>query len=105
MLVKHGKTESISKDLELSNIEVQLCVALSKYQEALEESALQMSPAIIANYCFELAKAFNRYYAQSPILAENDMKLRNLRITICENISRTLVKGMGLLGINLPSKM
>lgn len=105
MLVKHGKTEPLPIDLKLSNIEIQLCVALSKYQEALEESALQMSPAIMANYCFEIAKAFNRYYAQSPILAENDLMLRNLRITLCQSISKTLVKGMGLLGIELPDKM
>ena len=95
----------MKENIKLGEQEITLCIQLFNYKECLLEAASQMNPAIIANYCFDLSKSFNRYYAAVPILAEENEALRNMRLFLCEKITYTLKTGMALLGIKLPNKM
>ena len=95
----------MKENIKLGEQEITLCIQLFNYKECLLEAASQMNPAIIANYCFDLSKSFNRYYAAVPILSEENEELRNMRLFLCEKITYTLKTGMALLGIKLPNKM
>ena len=71
----------------------------------MQEAADNFSPALLANYSYELAKEFNQYYHDTPILREPDAKLLSARLSLISNIARVLRAAMGLLGIELPYRM
>ncbi len=78
---------------------------LSSYPDKIREAGEAHSPAIIANYAYELAKEFNQYYHDTSILREEDASLRSQRLCLIETIASVLVKAMGILGIELPERM
>jgi arginyl-tRNA synthetase len=59
----------------------------------------------IASYAFDLAQAFSRFYADSPVLAEANEELRNTRLALCKLTSKVLGKALWLLGIEVPESM
>ena len=59
----------------------------------------------MANYAYELAKLFNQYYQQTPILKETDLSLVAVRLVLINTIASVLRKAMSVLGIELPEKM
>jgi arginyl-tRNA synthetase len=63
------------------------------------------SPALIANYIYELVKEFNQFYQECPILVEENVETRNLRLVIAETVGKTIKTGMKLLGIDVPERM
>ena len=75
----------------------------------LADTALQagaaLSPAVIANYAYDLAKEFNQYYHETPILREEDQGLLKFRLELISVMARTLRSAMGILGIELPERM
>ena len=71
----------------------------------MKEAGDAMSPALIANYCYDLAKEFNQYYHDYSILREEDSNIRSQRLAMASAIAKTLVKGMDILGIQLPERM
>jgi len=75
------------------------------YPLIIENSANQLSPAILANYLFELAKEFNGFYQEIPILREQNEELRILRLRISNFTANVIKSGMSLLGIDVPEKM
>lgn len=91
--------------IELSPKEIRLVKLLSQYQSKLAEAGNALSPAVIANYAYELAKEFNQYYHDTPILKEEDRTLLCTRLVICETLAETLVRAMAILGIELPERM
>ena len=78
---------------------------LSSYPQKVSEAAAALSPALIANYCYELAKEFNQYYHDTSILREPDRKLLGMRLSLISATARVLRAGMGILGIELPDRM
>jgi arginyl-tRNA synthetase len=78
---------------------------VSDYENKIREAAKEYSPAIIANYVFELAKAYNQFYQTVPIFTETDSLKLKIRIALSSVASRILKHGMGLLGISVPEKM
>ena len=64
-----------------------------------------MSPAVIANYAYDLAKEFNQYYHDTPILREEDPAVLKFRLELISVMARTLRCAMGILGIQLPDRM
>lgn len=78
---------------------------VSDYENKIREAAKEYSPAIIANYVFELAKAYNQFYQTVPIFTETDSLKLKIRIALSNVASRILKHGMGLLGISVPEKM
>ncbi len=85
--------------------EQELIKLIRKYPETVSEAASGCSPALIANYCYELAKEFNQFYHDFSILGEPDNSLRNFRLQLSEVISSVIASGMWLLGIEMPERM
>ena len=90
---------------ELTILERELIVNLSKYPEVISAAAKEYSPAHIANYVFELAKLFNKFYHEESILKAEDSKVKNFRLDLAAATAAVISKGMTLLGIRVPSRM
>jgi arginyl-tRNA synthetase len=78
---------------------------LNTYPAKLEEAARTYSPAVIANYTFELAKDYNQFYQAIPILTETDSNKLRFRISFTEVVGRVLKQAMSVLGIDVPERM
>jgi arginyl-tRNA synthetase len=78
---------------------------LSTYENKIREAAKEYSPAIIANYAYELAKEYNQFYQAIPIFNETDQSKLRFRIAFSGAIANTIQKAMGLLGIQVPERM
>ena len=85
--------------------ELQLIKVISQFPVAVKEAGDGYSPALIANYVYELVKEFNQFYHEFPILAEENEEVRNLRLVITETAGKTIKTGMKLLGIEVPERM
>lgn len=85
--------------------EIELIRLLRRFAPTVTEAANGYSPALIANYCYELAKEYNQFYHDFSILNEPDSVVRNIRMGISLTTSRILAAGMWLLGIEVPEKM
>lgn len=91
--------------VELSPKEVRLVKLLNLYPQKLAEAAASFSPAVLANYSYELAKEFNQYYHDTPVLREPDKDVLAMRLTLIDTLASVLRKAMGILGIELPDRM
>ncbi len=100
-----GKQAEVEESVELSAKEVRLVKILSSYPVKVKEAADSFSPALIANYCYDLSKEFNQYYHDTPILKETDEQVLSMRLSLIRSIAVILEKAMGLLGIQLPERM
>ena len=96
---------AVARDAELSPKEIRIVQLLSSYPQKVAEAAAAYSPALIANYCYELAKEFNQYYHDTSILREPDGKLLEMRLELISDTAAVLRAGMGILGIELPDRM
>ena len=85
--------------------EIDLVKLLRKYSDTVTEAAETYSPALIANYCYDLAREFNQFYHDFSILGEEDPSLRNFRLLLSKVTSQVLLSGMWLLGIEMPERM
>jgi len=117
----HARIKSLLRKAEASKIEYkevifptgfilgapekELIKLLYDYEAVLINAAGTLSPALIANYLFELAKEFNRFYQEIPIFKEEESLYRAMRLQIAENCAGTIKKGMKLLGIGVPERM
>ena len=78
---------------------------LSRYESKLAEAVKEYSPAVVANYAYELAKSYNQFYQSIPIFAESDRDKLAFRIAFTEAVGNVLKKAMALLGIEVPERM
>ena len=85
--------------------EVRLIKLLDIFPGKIAEGGQAHSPAVIANYAYELAKEFNQYYHDTPILKEENPDLLKYRLLLLSVIAKVLVKAMDILGIQLPERM
>ena len=85
--------------------EVDLMKILRKFAPVVTEAAIGYSPALVANYCYELAREYNQYYHDYSILGETDGTVRNFRLAVSEMTGNILLAGMELLGIEMPERM
>ena len=95
----------LSDDMPLSAKEVRLVKLINQYPAKIAEGGEAYSPAVIANYAYELAKEFNQYYHDTPILREEDERLLKFRLVLIDTVADVLVKAMDILGISLPDRM
>ena len=100
-----GSIKSIDINIVLSPSELQLIKLLADYPNVVSEAGKNLSPAVIANYSFDLVKAYNSFYQSIPILGEKDEQLKAFRIVLSEKISLVIESAMKLLGIEVPQKM
>lgn len=85
--------------------EMDLIGLLHDMPEVLDEAADTYNPSLVANWCYDLTKAFSSYYQDHPILTADTQEERNLRLVLTERFTRCLNRGMYLLGIDLPERM
>lgn len=91
--------------VELSAKEIRLIKLLNTFPAKIAEGAQAYSPAVIANYAYDLAKEFNQYYHDTPILKEESADVLKMRLVLIDTLSAVLRKAMGILGIELPERM
>lgn len=89
----------------VEHTEKELIILLNDFEKKIEQAAEEFAPSIIAQYLFDLAKEYNRFYAELPIFSEGDEKVRSFRVALSAQVARTLRAGMKLLGIKVPEKM
>jgi arginyl-tRNA synthetase len=105
--VQTGIRESIA---DLSSVkpaakEIALIKLLRKFPEAVSAAASEYSPALIANYCYDLAREYNQFYHDYTILGETSRQVRDFRLVLSRLTSGVLAQGMWLLGIEMPERM
>lgn len=91
---------------ELPKEEHELIKWMYDFKSVVKEAGDNYSPALLANYLYELVKLFNHFYQSvPPIVKEEDQKLKQLRLYICKETGNIIERGMNLLGINVPERM
>ena len=91
--------------ITVNQAEKSLLFNLYLYQQAMLDAAKDLSPGIICNYTFDLAKAFNHFYHECPVLKEENVAQRNFRLQLIELTAHIIKSSFGLLGIQVPEKM
>lgn len=88
----HLKEKTLLKNMEI-------------FPEVVQGAASAYSPAVIANYVYELVKDFNSFYQNVSILGEEDTEKRNFRVLLCKKISEIIASSFAMLGIQVPERM
>jgi len=102
------KNITITNDLNLNSIslkEKDILKRITLFTAIIEEAANNYSPALIANYCYELVKEYNQFYHDHSILGESTKEIRNFRLILSSTVAKVVKRGMGLLGIEMPERM
>jgi arginyl-tRNA synthetase len=89
----------------LEDSERELIVILNEFEKKIQLAGEDYSPSVIAQYMFDLAKEYNRFYAELPIFNERDEKVQSFRIALSALTAKTIRRGMQLLGIKVPDRM
>lgn len=89
----------------VSSSERDLIILLNNYPAVIEASAKEYSPAQLANYLYELAKVYNKFYHEEPILKADNDETKQFRLELSGATAAIIKKGMRLLGIEVPDKM
>ena len=97
--------DAVRDDIALSAKEIRLIKIIDMYPGKIAEGGQAHSPAVIANYAYDLAKEFNQYYHDTQVLREEDEALLKYRLALLSMIAEVLVKAMDILGIQLPERM
>jgi len=107
-ILRKSKEIGINSSLEnavFNDKEIEIIKLINMFPDKILEGGKEHSPAIIANYVYELAKEFNQYYHEVSILKEENSDIRSQRIVLIDVIAKVLSKAMHILGINLPERM
>ena len=99
------ETPDYSGIAELAESESALILLLNDFEKKIKLAAEEFSPAVIAQYLFDLAKEYNRFYADVPIFHEKDLAIQSFRVALSSLTAKTIKKGMSLLGIAVPERM
>ena len=102
---ERGFAPAIVSEATLLPKEVEIIKMLNIYPQRVKEAGDAHSPAVIANYAYDLAKEFSQYYHDTTILNEENGALRDQRLALIEVIAKVLVNAMDILGIKLPERM
>jgi arginyl-tRNA synthetase len=92
-------------DLAMDPREQTLLKRIYSYPSVLAEAAQNLSPALVANYFYELVKEYNHFYQQCNIIRETETSRRDFRLALSRFIADHIEDGMKLLGIEMPERM
>lgn len=92
-------------EIILQSKEKELIKQLAIYPSVIEQAASKYSPAIIANYTYDLVKEFNSFYQNIPILAEENKNIKAFRVQLAKKVGETIKSAFKLLGIDVPERM
>ena len=99
---------TFGKDISVTDLQVKeklLLKNIYNWPSVLEQAAINRSPAMIANYIYDLAKDFNQFYQECSIMKEDDVKRREFRLQLADMTAKLLRNASALLGISMPEKM
>ncbi|MDL2265507.1 arginine--tRNA ligase [Parabacteroides sp. OttesenSCG-928-G21] len=97
--------DKLPTGLSLSEKEINLIQAVANYASTVKEAGSEYSPALIANYIYDLVKEYNQFYHDFSILREENEALKHFRLTLSANVAKIVKSGMSLLGIEVPERM
>jgi arginyl-tRNA synthetase len=89
----------------LHETERDIIAILSRFPDIIAEAAENFSPSVLAQYVYEVAKTYNRFYTEVPIFKVEDDYLLAFRIVLSKTTAHVISKGMRLLGIQVPDRM
>ena len=104
LLRKADKIEPVEK-VDILPEEKEILKHLVEFPSVLEEAGRSYSPALIANYSYELVKLYNHFYQSIPVRNEENEDLRNMRLVLSYNVAKVVNLGMRLLGVKVPEQM
>lgn len=105
LLSKAKVSSKVSDSISMLPEEKELIKHLYYFPDVIKEAGDQFSPALIANYTFDLVKLFNTYYQNVSILKEEDEAIRAFRLQLAFNVAQTIQKSMKLIGVSVPDRM
>lgn len=91
--------------LDISDKEQNLIKSIANLPAVVKEAGENCSPALLANYAYDLAKEFNQFYHDFSILKEENVTLRNFRLLLAKQCSEAIKNAMGMMGIEMPERM
>ena len=105
LLRKESPKEFDFESIELNAAEKEIIRALNDFEDTIAKAATEMSPALIANYVYEIVKLFNSFYQNNPILKNEDENVKNFRLFLSQWVANTIQSSLRLLGIGVPERM
>lgn len=105
LLSKAGTLQSETADIELNQSEKELIMQLANFKTVVAKSAETLSPALVANYVYDLVKTYNSFYQNNPILNQEDENVKQFRLNISDITAKTIKKSLELLGIGTVNRM
>ncbi|MDW9379992.1 arginine--tRNA ligase [Chryseobacterium sp. JV558] len=105
LLSKAGTLQPETADIELNQSEKELIMQLTNFKTVVAKSAETLSPALVANYVYDLVKAYNSFYQNNPILNHEDENVKQFRLNISDITAKTIKKSLELLGIGTVNRM
>ena len=92
-------------ELEISEKEIYLIQLLTEFPIVVRQAGEEFSPALVANYIYDLVKEYNQFYHDFSILKEENPFIKQFRLVLSETVATVIKTGMGLLGIEVPERM
>lgn len=97
--------KDVNTEVSLDEKESYLLKMLSEFPQVVSQAGKEYSPAMVANYIYDLAKEFNGFYHDFPILIEKNEEILNFRIQISKLVGTVIKNGMAIMGISVPERM
>jgi arginyl-tRNA synthetase len=105
ILRKNTVEIKIDEGSDITDKERALIISLLAFPKTIQEAANSFSPALIANYAYEIVKDFNSYYQSTPILGADSTSIISFRVALSQQVAKVIKSSMSLLGINVPQRM
>lgn len=105
LLRKQAPASFAVEKIVLNEAEKEIIRSLNDFQPTIKKAADDLSPALIANYVYELVKLFNSFYQNNPILKGEDEDEKNFRLYLSQWVANTIESSLDLLGIGVPERM
>ncbi len=97
--------ENLPDTVKLLEKETQLLRMVINFPNIIKEAGKIYSPAVLANFAYELAREFNQFYHEMPIVFEEDEAKRKVRLVLSDTVGKVIKNVMWLLGIDVPERM
>jgi arginyl-tRNA synthetase len=105
ILRKEPAQPTTIEKIKLEKLEKQLLLLLDQYSDTVQQAALELSPAVIANYIYSVAQTYNSFYTVHSVLKAETEEKKQLRLQLCQLTSNVIKNAMGLMGIKVPERM
>ena len=105
LLAKADYQEQQISDYEINDSEKDLMMNIFNFKDVVSKAAESLSPALVANYIYELVKSYNSFYQNNPILKQDDAVAKQFRLELSAVTGKTIKKGLALLGIGTVDRM